>query len=347
METTEELRSWILGRTSAIPGKPDKGITLAEALKLLALTGPELVELLSIANTVRDRCMGNSVSLCSIVNAKSGNCPEDCTFCAQSAHYNTSIEYYPMKNAEEILAAAKESAKNGAEHFGIVTSGHHLSDRDFGTVVTAVRSITSETGLQVCASLGVLTLHQLEQLKSAGLTKYHHNLETSESYFDQICTTHSFQERVDMVKRVKAAGLQVCSGGIIGLGERPSQRLELANTLQELDVDSIPINILVPIHGTALDTQRPLPPLEILKTIALFRLMLPSKVIKLAGGREANLGDLQALTLTSGANGLMLGNYLTTPGRSVEKDLKMIRDLGLRPGSNNEPTASSRSTRDE
>ncbi len=331
MDTLNELSAKLLSRQAV---KPNQGITYSEALDLLQVSGSDVLDLLGFANNVRSRCSGDGVSLCSIVNAKSGGCSEDCAFCAQSRYHKSKIELYPMLSPDEIFNAASDAACHGALHFGIVTSGHRSSKQDLENVASAVKLITKETELTVCASLGILSSEQLNHLKSAGLNKYHHNLETAESYFDQICTTHSYSERVEMVKRVKASGLLACSGGIIGLGESAEQRIELAETLLKLDVDSVPINVLVPISGTALSHEPPLPPMEILKTIAIFRLMMPSKVITLAGGREHNLGDLQPLLLTSGANGLLIGNYLTMPGQSPERDKKMIKNLGLHLGTN-------------
>jgi biotin synthase len=329
MAKLEELKNRIL---SNLDENKNLAITRAEGEELLKLSGSEIIGLMALANTVRESRQGNNINLCSIVNAKSGYCPEDCAFCAQSRFHHTKIDKYPLLSVEEILGSSLEAEKTGAEHFGIVTSGHKLTEKDFKEIVKAVQKISEKTNLRVCASLGVLSIEQLSVIKDAGLFKYHHNLETSESYFDQICTTHSYSERIDMIKRIKSLGLKVCCGGIIGLGETPSQRLELAETLAKLDVDSIPINILSPILGTKLASQPPLAPMEILKTIAIFRLMLPDKTIKLAGGREKNLRDLQPLGLTAGANGLLIGNYLTMPGQSPEKDMEMIKDLGLKAG---------------
>jgi biotin synthase len=308
-------------------------ITRSEAEELLSVTDASIFELLALANKVREKYMEKNISLCSIVNAKSGNCSENCSFCAQSKHHSSNINQYNLLSPDKILSCAIESEKNGALHFGIVTSGHRLSVDDLKSISKGIRLIKSKTNLEVCGSLGILNMDQLIELKEAGLYKYHHNIETAESYFDKICTTHSFQDRVDMVNRVKDSGIKICCGGIIGLGETPEQRIELAFTLKKLDVDSIPINILVPLSGTQLENQEPLEPMEILKTIAIFRLIIPNKVIKLAGGRETNLRELQSLALSSGANGLLIGNYLTMPGQNPEKDLKMIRDLGLQPGS--------------
>jgi len=329
MAKLEQLKNRIL---TNLDENKNPAITRAEGEELLELSSSEIIELIALANIVRENRQGNNINLCSIVNAKSGYCSEDCAFCAQSKFHHTKIDKYPLLTVEEIVRSALEAEKTDAEHFGIVTSGHKLSNKDFKEVVKAVKKISKKTNLRICASLGILSIEQLSVLKDAGLYKYHHNIETAESFFDQICTTHSYSERIDMIKRVKSLGLEVCCGGIIGLGEAPWQRLELVETLAKLDVDSIPINILSPIPGTKLASQPPLAPMEILKTIAIFRLMLPDKTIKLAGGREKNLRDLQPLGLTAGANGLLIGNYLTMPGQSPEKDLEMIRDLGLKVG---------------
>jgi len=305
-------------------------ITKEEAMYLVNLDESRTMELLAAANEIKNKFIGKKVDLCSIVNAKSGSCSEDCTFCSQSAHYNTGTVTYPLMAKEEILARAKEMEGSGAEHFGIVTSGRGVvSDEDFENLIEAFRLIREETSLEVCASLGTLDEKRAEKLANVGLKRYNHNLETSESYYAEICTTHTYADRVNTVKFLKERGMEVCSGGIIGLGESFEDRIDLAFTVKELDVDSVPINILNPVEGTPLDSNDPVPPMETLKTAAVFRFILPTKVIKLCGGRETNLRDLQSLSLLSGINGLLIGNYLTTEGRATAEDLQMIKDLGL------------------
>jgi len=305
-------------------------ITKEEALSLVNLEESRTMELLAAANEIKENYQGKKVDLCSIVSAKAGSCSEDCTFCSQSAHYDTGVNSYPLMAKEDILARAKKMDDSGAEHFGIVTSGRGVvSDQDFSELIEAFKLIKEETNLEVCASLGTLDEKRAQKLSEVGLKRYNHNLETSESYYSEICTTHSYQDRIKTVKFLKERGMEVCSGGIIGLGESFADRIELAFTLKELDVDSVPVNILNPVAGTPLADNPKVPPMEALKTAAIFRFILPTKVIKLCGGREKNLRDLQSLSLLSGINGLLVGNYLTTEGRAVAEDLKMIEDLGL------------------
>lgn len=310
--------------------KLDKELPIEEEelMKLAALTGLDLFDLFSIANRLRSK-LGNNVELCAITNAKSGRCPEDCKFCAQSAHHCAKTGEYPLLSPEKLLEDAKNAEKSGVHRFSIVTSGNHLKLEELESILDAVRLIKSGTRLEVCASIGALSPESAGKLKEAGVSRIHHNLESSESFFRRICSTHTYADRIRTIRTAKETGLEVCSGGILGLGESVQDRIKLALTLKELDVDSVPINILNPIPGTPMENATPLPPMEILKSIALFRLALPEKNIRLAGGREKNLRDLQSLALFCGANGLMLGNYLTTAGRSPENDLKMIRDAGL------------------
>ncbi|MDD3041629.1 MAG: biotin synthase BioB, partial [Methanosarcinaceae archaeon] len=253
----------------------------------------------------------------------------NCSFCAQSLHNGAKALTYPLQEPEDLLEAAKKAEKNGACRIGIVTSGNRLTDAELESVLEAVELIKTETKLEVCASLGSLNPDRARKLKNAGLSRIHHNLETSEDFFGKICTTHSYAERVRTVEIAKAAGLEVCSGGLIGLGESRKDRIKLAFALRTLDVDAVPLNILTPVPGTSLENAEPLEAMEILKTLALFRLILPDKPIILAGGRERNLRDLQALALLCGANGLITGNYLTTEGQAPARDLRMIRDVGL------------------
>ncbi|KKG08304.1 biotin synthase BioB [Methanosarcina sp. 2.H.A.1B.4] len=313
-----------------IRDKLNKGIPLdeEEIMEFAVLTGPDLFDFFTIANRLRAK-LGNNVDLCAITNAKSGRCPENCRFCAQSAHHCAETREYPLLSPERLLEDAKYAEKAGARRFSIVTSGNRLKFEELESILDAVRLIKSRTGLEVCASIGTLSPESAGKLKEAGVSRIHHNLESSESFFRRICSTHTYADRIRTIRTAKEAGLEVCSGGILGLGESMQDRIKLALTLRELDVDAVPINILNPVPGTPMENAAPLPPMEILKSIALFRLVLPEKNIKLAGGREKNLRDLQSLALFCGANGLMLGNYLTTEGRSPEMDLQMIRDAGL------------------
>lgn len=309
----------------------DVSITFSEALELMEIKGHECMELFSLANHIRSK-LGDRVDLCSIINAKCGLCPEDCKFCAQSVHNDTQLTPYPMMNEEEILNMARMMEEEGAARFCIVTSGKEVNGEDFEDILSSIRRIKKETHLSICISSGMLTEKHALALKRAGTTRIHHNLETSRNFFNKICTTHTYDEKIRTIYIAKKAGLEICCGGIIGMGESVRDRLELAFTLRELDVDSIPINILNPIEGTPIEIGEPIKPIEILKTISVFRLILPGKNIRIAGGREKNLRDLQGLCLLAGANGLLLGNYLTTQGRVPGDDIRMINDLGLIPG---------------
>lgn len=307
-------------------------ITCDEALALTQLPPDDIPMLLGVANKVRATFTNNEVETCEIISGRSGGCSEDCKFCAQSVHHQTHITCHPLLPEEQIVAAAKRAEADGAYRFGIAMSGRGMAgDADFPRLVHAIERIGEETSLRRCCSLGTLGEAEVAALKKAGLNRYHHNLETGRSFFANICTTHTYDERIATIKRVKAAGLQVCAGGIIGMGENWEQRLELAFTLKELDVDSVPINVLNAIPGTALAGQKRLTPLEILRTIAIFRLILPTKIIRYAGGKEPNLGELVPLGYLSGINGVLIGNYLTTTGRGANKDLDTITELGLRP----------------
>ncbi len=319
---------------TALGEKVLSGIALSfsEAMALTSIDRADLPLLMATANKVRAEFCGDAVDTCEIVNARSGNCSEDCRFCAQSAHHRAAIVTHPLLDEAALLAAAKTAESDGARRFSIVTSGAGMQDdEDFPRVLAAIKQIRQETGVIPCCSLGVLDDGHFAALKEAGITRYHHNLETAESFYPAICTTHSWRERVETVNRAKTAGLEVCSGGIIGMGESWRQRIELALTLRELDVDSVPVNILNPVPGTALEGQPPLPPLEIFQTLALFRLLLPTKTIRYAGGREAALGDLVPLGLLAGVNGMLIGNYLTTTGRGADRDIAAARGLGLKP----------------
>lgn len=304
-------------------------VTGEEALSLTRLEGPEIYDLLAVAGRVTRRFSGNRVELCSIINARSGRCSEDCVFCAQSAHYHTGAGAYPVLQPEEVLRRAIETEKSGVKRFSVVTSGRGISGRDLEAVLEIIRLLRRETGLQLCASLGIITHDQAVMLKEAGLSQYHHNLETAASYFDRVCNTHTYRDRVETIIAAGKAGLQVCAGGILGLGESPGQQVELAMELRELQINSIPLNFLNPIPGTPLQDQAGLPPLHLFRTIAIFRLLLPRAVLRLCGGRKEGLRRVQPVAFLAGANGIMVGNYLTTGGESLQNDLQMLRDLGL------------------
>lgn len=308
-------------------------ITWGEARHISRLhSQEELLQLMSYATRLRKHFKGEEVNLCAVVNARSGRCSENCIFCAQSKHHQTVVTSYPLLDTPSILKSAQGARRDGAGHFGIVTSGKGVSgDRDMGSVCASIRAIAEQTELLPCASLGVLGEDQFRSLCEAGLTRYHHNLETAESFFPSVCSTHTYTERVETIKAAKNAGLEVCAGGIFGLGETPEQRIELAFTLRELNVDSVPLNFLNPVPGTPVEHFPLLPPLEILKIIGLFRFVLPQKDISVCGGREVCLRTLQPLIYLAGANGTMVGNYLTTSGRDPATDLQEMNDLGFVP----------------
>jgi biotin synthase len=291
---------------------------------LLRLSLPELV---AMANKIRQDCVGSTIELCSIMNAKSGSCAQNCKFCAQSSHHATDVSTYPLKKKEEMLDAARRAKEIGAHRFDIVTSGNTLSEDEIKIIADAVSEITKKVGIKMCASLGKMSEGNLKLLKEAGLGRYHHNIETSQRYFPNIVTTHTFQDRVTTIKAAKKAGLEVCSGGIIGLGETMEDRIDMALCLKELDVDSVPLNILVAIKGTPMESQAKLSCQEAIKTFAIFRLILKDKIIKIAAGRESVLKDFQALAFMAGANGMLIGGYLTIKGRMPEEDLKLVEEV--------------------
>ena len=292
----------------------------------------EIVALMAHANMLRSHFKGTRIDLCAVVNVKSGRCTEDCIFCAQSAHHQANIETYSLLDTEDVVKRAKEAQGEGAKRIGFVTSGKGVSNsKELETLCASIEEIAKNSDLVPCASLGVLNREQIHCLRDAGLKRYHHNLETAESYFPNICSTHSFSERVQTIIAARKAGFETCSGGILGLGETPEQRIELAFALKNLDVDSIPLNFLNPVTGTPAEKYPLLPPLEILKIIALFRFILPQKDIRVCGGRETGLRTLQPFMYVAGANGTMVGNYLTTSGRDPDVDLQEIKDLGFSP----------------
>ncbi len=307
-----------------------KGIGAEDAVIVLGLPQSEIWRLLAVSEKVRRRFKSDQVRLCSIVNAKSGLCSEDCAFCSQSSRSKASIEKYPLLEEEEIVMAARDAKERGAREFSIVTSGFSMrGGRELERVGNAISRIASEVGLETCVSLGALSADNVSFLLSRGLRSVHHNLETARGFFPSICTTHDYEEDIRAVREAKAAGAWVCCGGIFGLGESATDRVELAMTLRELDVDSIPVNFLNPIEGTPLNGKSDLTPYCCLKIIVMMRLCHPSREIIVCGGREVNLRDMQGLIFAAGASGMMIGNYLTTSGRPAEDDLRMVEDLGL------------------
>ncbi len=289
------------------------------------------VNLLSAANKIRETFRGNSVDLCAIVNAKSGMCPEDCSYCAQSSKSKTGIAVYPLIKKEKVLEKAREAKDACVKRFCIVTSGRKIGKGELAEIASMIKDIRG-IGLLPCATLGLLGKDELLYLKEHGLERYHHNLETSERFFPEICRTHTYQDKLRTVEAAKSAGLSVCSGGIFGMGETWDDRIDLAFAVKELDVDSVPINFLIPVKGTRLSEMERLHPLEALKIISLYRFLLPAKDIRICGGRMQVLGEFNSMVFMAGADSLLTGNYLTTTGRTYSDDLKLIRDYGLRVG---------------
>jgi len=298
--------------------------------EITSLAEEDVHEILICANKIRQRYKMEDIFTCSIINAKSGSCSQDCAFCAQSAFNKTGAATYPLMNETDIVSRAIDMYNAGADRFSIVTSGYILKDREIDTICRATEKIRQKTSLKVCTSLGMLTESLACRLKESGVDTYHHNLETARSYFAKICTTHKYDEDVETVRIADSAGLRTCSGGILGLGETWEQRMELAFTLKEMDVDSIPVNFLNPIRGTRMETRPLLPPMEAIKSIALFRMVNPDKDITVCGGREVVLKDFQSWIFMAGANGIMIGDYLTTKGRNISMDMEMISQMGLK-----------------
>jgi len=308
------------------------GISRDEARRILDLDGAELQAAISEAGRLRERRHGRSVNLCWIVNAKSGSCGQDCAFCSQSSRSTAEIPKYALLPVDELVGAAREAAAAGAVRFSIVTSGRAVREgKDLDRILEAARRIGDETGLRLCASLGCVDRGVLTALKDAGVIRYHHNVETCESFWPSICSTRPYSEQRRVVRDALDMGLEVCSGGILGLGETLDQRVELLEEVRELGVHSVALNFYVPIPGAPLEHVRDLDPLSCLRVVVAARLMMPERDIRVCGGREHHLGDLQPMLLGAGISGMMVGGYLTTPGRPVEDDLQMIRDLGLIP----------------
>jgi biotin synthase len=300
-----------------------------DALALLASAEQDPWPVLAAADRVRRRWRGRAVHLCSIVAVKLGRCGEDCRWCAQSAHWPTNIAAHGLLSTAEVLRAAEAAAAMGAERVGLVSSGARLSQAERDSLVASAAAIRERTGLAVCGSFGALTVQEAKGLASSGITRYNHNLETSARHFPHVCTTHTYEDRVRTVRAVGEAGMELCCGGLFGMGETDEDRVDLALAVRDLGSHVVPLNFLHPIPGTPLADAAALSPMKILSIVALFRLVLPDRTIKLAGGRERNLRDLQGLMFFAGADSCIVGNYLATKGRPGQEDLQLIRDLGL------------------
>lgn len=337
VDSEELLREWLHYLTERIIA--GEHLSREEAIALTQIQGQESILLLcEAADKVRSSCCGNTVDLCSIINVKSGNCSENCGFCSQSAHHpGIDSPMYGLKSTEEILTQAKSAQAAGAKRFCLVSQGRgpkysSPKSAEFERILATVRRILAETNIKPCCALGEVTPEQAQALKEAGVTRYNHNLEASENFFPEIVTTHTWRDRVATVKNLKAAGIQACTGGIIGLGESWEDRVDLALALRELEVESVPLNLLNPRDGTPLSDRPKLDPYEALKAIAIFRLILPKQILRYAGGREAVMGELQSLGLKAGINAILIGHYLTTMGQPPEQDHVMLDELGLQGG---------------
>jgi len=298
--------------------------------ELFGLSWTELWPWLQEASRRREARFGQRVSFCVIINAKSGLCSEDCAFCSQSAVSRAQIPKYPLLPPEKLLEAARAAQAQGAARFSLVTSGKGiLSRKEQEAILAAVAAIREQVPVKVCVSLGIVPRDFLQELSRLGIYRFHHNLETARSFFPEICRTHSYDDRLATIRAAQEVGLQVCVGGIVGLGENLAQRFELAGALKELEVDSVPLNFLHPLPGTPLSARPLVTPLEALKCIIAFRLTLPDKPLIICGGRQPTLRSLAPLLFAAGANWLMTGDYLTTKGRLPEEDRQMLMDLGL------------------
>lgn len=296
---------------------------------LLSASYTRASELFPGASMLREKYFGRKISLCTITNAKSGKCSEDCAFCAQSSFHGTAQEYF-LKSWSELAEIGESAAGTSQSRFSLVTSGRSLNSGEIQEIAKAVRRLANN-GVRTCASLGILKAADFDLLKQAGLDRYHHNLETAPGFFPKICTTHDIADRIQTVNEARQAGLSVCSGGVFGLGETDAQVVEMALTLKKLDVDAVPVNFLIPIPGTPLENVPRITPLRCLKIISMLRYVLPEKEIIVCGGRIENLGELHPFVFMAGASGVMTGNYLTRTGRTMDEDKRLIRDLGLEP----------------
>lgn len=301
-----------------------------EKEEALLLAKAPLEELTEAADDIRRKFCGSQFDICTIINGKSGKCSEDCKFCAQSSRYHTGLKHtYPLLGTQELLKEAKYNADRGVLRYSIVTSGRSLSDQEVDRLCESIRKIKEETDIQICVSLGLLKEKQYHKLKEAGVTRVHCNLESSERYFPQVCTTHTYEEKIAAIQAAKRAGLSVCSGGILGLGESMEDRIDMVLTARKLGVRSIPVNVLNPIPGTPYENNPALSQEEILRCIAVFRFLVPDGFIRLAGGRGL-MEDKGKACFQSGANAAISGDMLTTAGITVETDMELIRSLGYK-----------------
>ncbi len=324
-KAASQVSSWSELARGVLAGET---LTTAQALLVLRCPDEQLLALLDATYTVRRHHFGNTVQLYFLMNAKSGLCPEDCHYCSQSKISDAEIPKYNLLSRDKLLEGARLAHERQAKTYCIVISARGPSEREIEAVEQIVPEIKSQFDLKICACLGLLEDNQAERLKACGVDRVNHNLNTSESHYGEICTTHDYADRIDTLKAVKNAGMEMCSGGIIGMGERLEDIVEMAFALRDLGVESIPVNFLNPIDGTPLAGETDLTPQFCLKVLALYRLACPDREIRIAGGREIHLRSLQPLGLYA-ANSLFVGDYLTTKGQLPEADYRMIEDLGF------------------
>lgn len=306
-----------------------ENLTFKETKKLINVTDSELIVLAKSADDITRKFNGLKVDVEELNNIKKNGCSEDCVFCAQSAFYDTKIERYLLPPASQIVKQAKKAKEDGAVSYCLVAAWREPSSTDFEKVCEIIKQINEEVGIKVDCSLGFLTQEQAKKLKELNVHRYNHNLETARSKFSEICTTHTYQDRIDTLKIARDAGIQLCTGGILGMGETRSQRLELIWDIASLFPEEVTLNILVPMPGTPLELQSQLPKSEIIRTFAVMRFLLPYSIIKISGGRELTQDDQGEELLRSGANGIITSGYLTMGGNNPEKDFQMIEKIGL------------------
>ncbi|WP_207180579.1 biotin synthase BioB [Anaerocellum diazotrophicum] len=307
----------------------ERDINFNEAIILYEIAKHDADLVKNLANTIKQHYFENTIELCSIFPAKVGLCSQDCKFCSQSIHHSCSIEIKDLATLDEVTEYLENVISFPAKRFSLVTSGEKLNDSEFEKILDIYSYISKNYNILLCASLGFLTQERAKKLLKAGVVKYHNNLETSSTYFKNICSTHTHQQKIETLKIAKEAGLEICSGGIISMGEDMIERIKLAFELRELKVDSVPINILNPIKGTPLEDMKIIDQNEIFITLALFRIILPRKTILLAGGKENALGDKEIMAYECGINGCMVGNYLTTKGMEIREKIDMLKFLDL------------------
>lgn len=314
----QELTSKVL--TGYLPSRED-AMALADY--------PDLDELCDCAGRIARELCGTCIDTCSIVNARSGLCGEDCKWCAQASAHHSGCDVYNFIDRDEVMNAARINEREGIHRFSLVTSGRKVSQKDMPVFLEMYRDLDQHTNLYLCASMGLLSEEQMHELAKAGVRRYHCNLETSQDFFPTLCTTHTPEQKKQTIRAAKAAGMQVCSGGIIGMGETMTHRIDLALELRELEVDSIPVNILNPLKGTPLENTPLIPEEDVIRTMAIFRFLLPDKTIRFAGGRARMSQQANERMLTGGVNGILMGDMLTSLGNSVAEDKATVHKLGL------------------